>query len=1059
MFLPPFEAYTAAGGITNVGGTVTGDVGTNFGIISGTGEYAGDDYTAEDATDQSRFDLLRLYIHLNDKFVDYPGTHAAAFANETLTPGVYSIGSAGSIGGAVVLEGGPSDFFIIKMNGAMTVGAGASVSLTGGVEAANVFWLINGAISVAAGADLKGTLFSKAGAVGLGANATLEGRMLSMGGAITLADGAEAGLPSGTLSIPVFCEADCTPSAAVDVLGVLSDFSLFASAGNVANTGISGINGTVGTNAGAVTGYAAGIHIGVEEIASDLTGQAAIDLDAAYEALMLLPATATHPATFLNETVTAGVYDIPVAGALGGTVILDAEGDSDAIFVFRFAGAFNIAAASKMILANGARRCNTFWIGGAGVVTGAVNIGASCEIKGNFIAHGGACNSGSGVFMAGRQFSTVGAVNANNAVIYTNPECVTSTPLGDPDPELDTDGDGIPDSTDTDDDGDGINDSDEALIGTDPLLFDTDGDGNSDGVDDFDEDGISNDDESDENAEIVTDVDGLPGDDIVTPLDTDGDGIPDSTDTDDDGDGINDSDEALIGTDPLLFDTDGDGNSDGVDDFDEDGISNDDESDEDAAIETDVDGLPGNDIVTGLETDTDGDGTPDSTDNDDDGDGINDSDEALIGTDPLLFDTDGDGNSDGVDDFDGDGISNDDESDETSPIVTDVDGLPGNDIVTALALDTDGDGTPDTYDSDDDGDGISDSDEGESGTDPLVPNPADTDTDEDGLTDADESDETSSTITDTNDNDISDVVEALDTDGDGVPDTTDNDDDDDGISDSDEAATGTDPLVADAPTPDTDGDGLTDAEESDETSPAITDTNDNGISDAVEALDTDGDGIPDFTDTDDDGDGISDSDEGATGTDPLVADPADTDTDEDGITDADESDENSPEITDIDDNGVSDADEAAAVDLPDFTPTLDIDALGFLNTELTKDFVVNVSEINGASSDGQVVVKMSKGSAFVITYGEGTSTSDVGGGVFVNNNDWEITEDELFITMTLKAEAVIDADSFSSIGFTINRAEDVANQSSQPLTVTIVNGTGSDSQDYNNTYNTVVLAQ
>ena len=33
-------------------------------------------------------------------------------------------------------------------------------------------------------------------------------------------------------------------------------------------------------------------------------------------------------------------------------------------------------------------------------------------------------------------------------------------------------------------------------------------------------------------------------------------------------------------------------------------------------------------------------------------------DEALIGTDPLLFDTDGDGNSDGVDDFDGDGISN-----------------------------------------------------------------------------------------------------------------------------------------------------------------------------------------------------------------------------------------------------------------------------------------------------------------------------------------------------------------------------------------------------------------
>jgi hypothetical protein len=41
---------------------------------------------------QCRFDLFRLYIHLNDIFVDYPATHAAAFGGgETLTPGVYSI--------------------------------------------------------------------------------------------------------------------------------------------------------------------------------------------------------------------------------------------------------------------------------------------------------------------------------------------------------------------------------------------------------------------------------------------------------------------------------------------------------------------------------------------------------------------------------------------------------------------------------------------------------------------------------------------------------------------------------------------------------------------------------------------------------------------------------------------------------------------------------------------------------------------------------------------------------------------------------------------------------
>ena len=45
---------------------------------------------------------------------------------------------------------------------------------------------------------------------------------------------------------------------------------------------------------------------------------------------------------------------------------------------------------------------------------------------------------------------------------------------------IDTDGDGILDASDTDDDNDGINDSDELLIGTNPLLADTNGDGIAD---------------------------------------------------------------------------------------------------------------------------------------------------------------------------------------------------------------------------------------------------------------------------------------------------------------------------------------------------------------------------------------------------------------------------------------------------------------------------------------------------------------------------------------------------------------------------------------------------
>jgi len=441
--LNSFEAFTGAGGITNSGGTVTGDVGTNLGIISGFASppYTGNQYNGDAVTNQARYDLLRLYINLNALFVDFPNAfnpvsspaHGAAFGGgETLVPGIYAIGSAGSLSAALTLDGGgnPNAVFVIKMNGAFTVAAGAKVNLINGAKSSNVFWLIGGAISVAAAADVKGTLFSKAGAVGLAANVILEGRMFSLAGAITMGIGARATPPPLPSTIPIFCEGNCSPAPAVDILGVLSGFALFATSGSVGNTGVSGINGMIGTNAGTITGYTGGVHIGSEQIMNPLTVQAAADLDAAYIALMALTATATHAANFLNETLAPGVYSIPSAGALGGIIILDAANNPNAIFVFRFAGAFNIAAASKIILANGARRCNIFWLGGAGVATGALNIGASSELQGTFIAHGGACNSGGGVFMAGRQLSTLGAVNTDTGVLYNNPECVTSTSLG-----------------------------------------------------------------------------------------------------------------------------------------------------------------------------------------------------------------------------------------------------------------------------------------------------------------------------------------------------------------------------------------------------------------------------------------------------------------------------------------------------------------------------------------------------------------------------------------------------------------------------------------------------
>lgn len=434
-----FGAYTGAGGLANgAGASFTGDVGTNVGTISGFGappSFIGNTYNANATTAQARLDLFKFYIHLFDKFVDFPATHAPAFGGgETLTPGVYSIPAAGSIGGALTLNGGgnPNAFFIIKWGGALTAGAGATITLTGGTQSCNVFFMADGAISIAANANLKGTLFAKIGAVGIGAGAVLEGRMLSLEGAITTGVGAVVSLPPGTCTIPIFCESGCSSAPSVDVLGVLSNYALFTSFGAVSNTSTSGIIGTIGTNAGASSGYESSIMIGSFETANAATAQAKINIDNAYTALMALPNTViNHAAAFgIGETINAGVYFVNGAGSLGGTITLDAQNNPNAIFVFKFAGAFNVAALSKIILANGARRCNIFWIGGAGVATGAVAIGASSDLKGTFLSHGGACTSGAGLFLSGRLLSTDGAATTYAGIVYNNPECVTSTSLG-----------------------------------------------------------------------------------------------------------------------------------------------------------------------------------------------------------------------------------------------------------------------------------------------------------------------------------------------------------------------------------------------------------------------------------------------------------------------------------------------------------------------------------------------------------------------------------------------------------------------------------------------------
>jgi len=200
-------------------------------------------------TPQIVLDLEALYNELKAKPATNTG-HGPVFGNatvagEVLTAGVYTLVGATSIETNVTLdaEGNPDALFIIRVDGAFTAAAGATIKLANGALAKNVFWVIEGAIGFAAGTIMKGNVLSNGFAIAGASGVDLEGRFLSTSGAISFGPG-NATIPSGTSLIN---------------LGLLATYVIFSSNGDLANTAVSNYTGDIGTVKGLESGYSSAI--------------------------------------------------------------------------------------------------------------------------------------------------------------------------------------------------------------------------------------------------------------------------------------------------------------------------------------------------------------------------------------------------------------------------------------------------------------------------------------------------------------------------------------------------------------------------------------------------------------------------------------------------------------------------------------------------------------------------------------------------------------------------------------------------------------------------------
>ena len=215
-------------------------------------------------------------------------------------------------------------------------------------------------------------------------------------------------------------------------LGSIKNFALYTSNGAVSNTATSLITGDIGAEIGAISGFVPPTIVnGSFHNTNGITAQAALDLESIVTQINSTITTAAHAPVFGSETLTAGVYSQAAAASLLGILTLDAEGDPNAVFIFKIGGAFSTAAGATVVLINCASPENIFWLSG-----GAISMAASTSISGNLISNPGAVGIGSGGSIDGRMLSTTGAISVyasriNNGLsgidYITQPTCSIAT--------------------------------------------------------------------------------------------------------------------------------------------------------------------------------------------------------------------------------------------------------------------------------------------------------------------------------------------------------------------------------------------------------------------------------------------------------------------------------------------------------------------------------------------------------------------------------------------------------------------------------------------------------
>ena len=228
--------------------------------------------------------------------------------------------------------------------------------------------------------------------------------------------------------VATFLQQNATATPTMVNLGTASGFAVLAyseitDAGGVSTiTGNVGLSPTTGAAIGLTAGQVNGMIYSVDAFGPlgainnpGLLTTAKNDLSTAYTSAFGLTATPLAGADnqLGGQTLLNGVYS--VAGAttanLIGTLTLDAQGNSDAVFIIQASSTLITASDSSVVLIHGAQACHVFWVVGS-----SATLGTDTDFMGTIMAYA-SIGLNTGATLDGRALAENAAVTLDHNTI------------------------------------------------------------------------------------------------------------------------------------------------------------------------------------------------------------------------------------------------------------------------------------------------------------------------------------------------------------------------------------------------------------------------------------------------------------------------------------------------------------------------------------------------------------------------------------------------------------------------------------------------------------------